>query len=621
MEKELLVRLVGRLKQGDSTAFEPLFKEFEKTSYYVAFKMLRNEESARDVVQDTAIQVYSRIGALEDPSAFFGWVKMITANLCKRRLSKNQEVLFAPRGAQDDEDSTEDFTPDYDDSSVPHEVFDNRETRQMIRDLIDDLPDDQKLVIYMYYYQGLKIREIAEALEISENTVKSRMMYAKKKLEAGVRGYEKEGIKLYSVAPWLLYTALAEGATLLTTPVITVSVGSGAAAAAQNAAGAASAAGGSAVSAETGSIGSGISAASAAVETAAETLTETVQASAAASAGGIAGSGATAAAAGKTAAGGILNLVRTTVAGKLVAGAAVLAVVGAGAGLLWKNGKTEPEEPSPSETVMPAEQKQEEIQPVESDLRPDNVNNLNRDGRKLANLGFRKITVEYIEVPLDPEIDLGDLSSFPRSDLQNGYSIEYDSAGYLSAASYPDPVREDTRLSLNYEDDNSASLRLSKYIPTDKGDGKSVWIEKKLFFDAASGLYVDESGVPFTIDNFMCPYVYTELMETCYSENGYSDYQPYHVETDGDGRIIGLKQDEPEDGIFSEHVIRYDDQGRVSVIESVIYQAYPSRTEVGEKTLKRFAYRADGLCAGWVGFVSGYNDVIYRAYGIRFAYE
>ena len=342
MLKETLVELVERLQQGDSSAFEPLFNEFEKTSYYVAYKMLRNEENAKDVVQETAIQVYSKIGALKDPAAFFGWVKMITANLCKRRLEKNQEVLFAPQGADDDESSPEDFMPDQDDSSVPHEVFDNRETRQMIRDLIDDLPDEQKLIIYMYYFQGLKIREIAESLEISENTVKSRMMYAKKKLEAGVRGYEKDGIKLYSVAPWLLFSALAEGSAMLTTPAITVSVSAGAAAA-QNAAAAetasafAGSAEGAAGSAATGTAGTSAAAAGTEAGSADAILSGLASEEAATAAGEAAKGGAQAtltgsgAAAEKAAEGGLMHLIRTTLAGKLIAGAAVVALIGGAA--------------------------------------------------------------------------------------------------------------------------------------------------------------------------------------------------------------------------------------------------------------------------------------------------
>ena len=226
MTNEETVRLVGQASSGDEHAFEELFQEFSKTSYYVALKMLKDETEAEDVVQETAIQVYSKLNTLKDPATFFGWVKMITSNICKRRLEKHKAVLFAPADAEDDETGLEDFTPDYDDGSVPHEVFDNKETRRMIRDLIDDLPDDQKLVIYMYYFQNLNSREIAESLGVSESTIKSRLKYAKQKIETGVRGYEKDGVKLYSVAPWLIVAALAEGVKGVSMPAMVVSVSS-----------------------------------------------------------------------------------------------------------------------------------------------------------------------------------------------------------------------------------------------------------------------------------------------------------------------------------------------------------------------------------------------------------
>ncbi len=74
----------------------------------------------------------------------------------------------------------------------------------------------------MFYFQRLKEREIAEALEISENTVKSRLLYARRKLKDGVLGYEKDGVKLYSAAPWLIVAALGEGAATTAYPVFTV---------------------------------------------------------------------------------------------------------------------------------------------------------------------------------------------------------------------------------------------------------------------------------------------------------------------------------------------------------------------------------------------------------------
>ncbi len=142
MEQQETVRLVTSLQNGNTEAFEPLFHEFERTSYYVALKMLGDAGEAEDVVQETAIQVYSKIASLRQPASFFGWVKMITSNICRRRLEKGKEVLFAPADSQDSESDVEDFTQDYDESTVPHEVFDNQETRQMIRDLIDALPND-----------------------------------------------------------------------------------------------------------------------------------------------------------------------------------------------------------------------------------------------------------------------------------------------------------------------------------------------------------------------------------------------------------------------------------------------------------------------------------------------
>ena len=68
-------------------------------------------------------------------------------------------------------------------------------------EIIDTLPEDQRVVISMYYYEGMSVRQIAEELGITENTVKSRLSYGRKKIETKVLDLEKKGTKLYGLAP------------------------------------------------------------------------------------------------------------------------------------------------------------------------------------------------------------------------------------------------------------------------------------------------------------------------------------------------------------------------------------------------------------------------------------
>ena len=93
--------------------------------------------------------------------------------------------------------------------NMPEATIDQQETSRLVREILDVLPDEQRIVIGMFYYDQMSVSEIAEELECSENTVKSRLNYGRKKIQSKVLELEKNGTKLYSLAPlpffiWLL---------------------------------------------------------------------------------------------------------------------------------------------------------------------------------------------------------------------------------------------------------------------------------------------------------------------------------------------------------------------------------------------------------------------------------
>ena len=123
----------------------------------------------------------------------------------------------------------------------------------MIRELIDKLPETQRVAVMSYYNAEMSVKEIAELLGVSENTVKSRLSYGRNAIEKGVKEYEKQGIKLYGLSPlpFLLYllrssAELGSDAAASAAASAVLSVGASAAGtAAADAAGSAGAAGSS----------------------------------------------------------------------------------------------------------------------------------------------------------------------------------------------------------------------------------------------------------------------------------------------------------------------------------------------------------------------------------------
>ena len=124
----------------------------------------------------------------------------MAANRCHNAVSrKAPELSFA----EDEEgNSVLDSFEGPDEGTVPDKALDNAETGRMMNELIDGLPDSQRLCILLYYYDEMSVRDIAETLNVSENTVKSRLNYGRKAIKEGILRYEREeGIKLYSLAP------------------------------------------------------------------------------------------------------------------------------------------------------------------------------------------------------------------------------------------------------------------------------------------------------------------------------------------------------------------------------------------------------------------------------------
>lgn len=267
MKQEIDHELIQRCMEGDWTEADILLGAVEKWSYYLCRKMLPNEEDARDATQEILLTIYQKLGTLKAPEAFWGWVRQITVNRCRNQLTRGPKEQPIPEDKEGN--SLLDTYEDLDQQKVPDQALDNAETQRMIQELVDGLSPEQRMSVLLYYYDERSVKEIAELMETSEGTVKSRLNYARKAIKTGVEEYEKQGIKLYGLSPlpFLLYflrreaerTALDSGAVQA---MVQSTLAAGGTAAAAGGAGAA--AGGTAVSAGGASATAGGGAAAAA---------------------------------------------------------------------------------------------------------------------------------------------------------------------------------------------------------------------------------------------------------------------------------------------------------------------------------------------------------------------
>ena len=258
MEKADVTKWLPGCLAGDRACQEKLIMAAQQRVYYHCKKMLKQEEDALDATQEILITMLTSLSNLREPAAFWGWLSGITANYCRNVLRRRGREVSIP---EDEEgNSLLDRFETQDEQMIPEKALDNEETRRMVVDLVDSLPEVQRLCVLMYYYDEMSVRDIAAALETSEGTIKSRLNYARKAIKEGVERYAAQGVKLYTFSPlpFLLYFLQrdAEAGGLSQTAVRTVAqaVLSGAGSAAAGAV-AGGAAGGAAAAESTAAAG------------------------------------------------------------------------------------------------------------------------------------------------------------------------------------------------------------------------------------------------------------------------------------------------------------------------------------------------------------------------------
>lgn len=247
-----LEQLIVQCQTGSREAKEALILEIQDRVHYHCVKILRNKEDALDATQDILLAVLRGLDGLERPASFYPWLHRIIARTCAKNYAKeHREILLEDSGG--DLESYESL----DDQMVPEKVIDNEETRRMIVELVDALPPAQRMCVLMYYYDELSIGDIAAAMETPENTVKSRLNYARKAIKEGVDRYLAKGIKLYAFTPlpYIQYFLQKEAEEIRLAPAAIVRIQQ-----AVLAAGAAGAAGAAAVGGASTGVGAAVGA-------------------------------------------------------------------------------------------------------------------------------------------------------------------------------------------------------------------------------------------------------------------------------------------------------------------------------------------------------------------------
>jgi RNA polymerase sigma-70 factor (ECF subfamily) len=180
--------LVERARAGDRDSFRELVERYQRKIAGLALGILRSRDDALDVAQETFTRAYQNLDRFQGDAAFYTWLYRIAVNLCldqQRRDAKQPLVALEPdeRGGGAPAAPSDGPRPDQ-----PFERARDAEIAERVRGAIRELTPDHRAVILLREVEGLSYAEISEVLDCPKGTVMSRLHYARRQLQARLRG-------------------------------------------------------------------------------------------------------------------------------------------------------------------------------------------------------------------------------------------------------------------------------------------------------------------------------------------------------------------------------------------------------------------------------------------------
>jgi RNA polymerase sigma-70 factor (ECF subfamily) len=164
--------LIGRIAKGDRLAMQVLFARHHVRVYRFVLRLVRNESAAEDLISEVFLDVWRQAGSFEGRSAVSTWLLAIARYKALSALRRQPEEELDENIAEAIEDTSDD----------PEVAVQKKDTSQILRKCLTSLSAEHREIIDLVYYHEKSIEEVAQIVGIPENTVKTRMFYARKKL-------------------------------------------------------------------------------------------------------------------------------------------------------------------------------------------------------------------------------------------------------------------------------------------------------------------------------------------------------------------------------------------------------------------------------------------------------
>ena len=177
---------IERARGGDHEAFRVLVERYQSRAHALALRVLRDEEQARDAVQDAFLKVYRSLDRFEGRSSFYTWLYRLVMNVCldlRRRDRSDRHLEWdETRGVEPMAGAAPLAGAEGSLDFGPADAAMRQELREQLASAIDDLPGAARETLILREVEGLSYAEIAEALAIPKGTVMSRLHYARRRV-------------------------------------------------------------------------------------------------------------------------------------------------------------------------------------------------------------------------------------------------------------------------------------------------------------------------------------------------------------------------------------------------------------------------------------------------------
>ena len=187
-------RYVHGALSGDETAYKTLYNLTKDALFFAILNITKNEQEAISIMKESYTNAFENLTSLKKPEIFDVWLNRIALYSAYISITEKNPDAFnnvAEKFEWNDEDNFD---------QLPQETIDDKDTRNVVKGIIENLPDDQRLLIIMHYYQEMSLSAIVSTLDLPENTVMCILSYARDGIKKEIAKAESEGRLMRSVS-------------------------------------------------------------------------------------------------------------------------------------------------------------------------------------------------------------------------------------------------------------------------------------------------------------------------------------------------------------------------------------------------------------------------------------